>query len=32
MAAEVELTLSDEYPLAQAVVVISAVPVPGDRR
>ena len=28
MAARIDLTLTDEYPLAQAIVIISAVPAP----
>ena len=30
--ARVDLTLTDEYPLAEAVVIISAVPTKADRR
>lgn len=30
--ARVDLTLTDEYPLAQAMVIISAVPTKADRR
>ena len=30
MAAQVDITLTDDYPLAQAIVIISAVPRQGD--
>jgi holo-[acyl-carrier protein] synthase len=30
--ARIDLTLSDDYPLAQAIVIISAVPLKEDRR
>src|SRR3954465_7445450 len=29
LAAQIDLTLTDEYPLAQAIVIISGVPVPA---
>ena len=29
MTAQIDLTLTDEYPLAQAIVIISGVPVAG---
>jgi holo-[acyl-carrier protein] synthase len=32
MVAQVDLTLTDEYPMAQALVIISAVPAPQDGR
>ena len=31
MTAQIDVTLTDDYPLAQAVVIISAVPGPDDR-
>ncbi len=31
-AARIDLTLADDFPLAQAIVIISAVPVKEDRR
>jgi len=31
-AARIDLTLTDDFPLAQAIVIISAVPVKEDRR
>ena len=30
MSAQVDITLTDDYPLAQAIVIISAVPAQGD--
>ena len=32
MTAQIDLTLTDEYPLAQAIVIISGVPVAGPTR
>lgn len=30
MSAQIDITITDDYPLAQAIVIISAVPSPGD--
>jgi len=30
MAAQIDLTITDDHPMAQAIVIISAVPRPGD--
>ena len=30
MTAQIDITITDDYPLAQAIVIISAVPSPGD--
>jgi holo-[acyl-carrier protein] synthase len=32
MVAQIDLTLTDDHPQAQAIVIISAVPAPGDER
>lgn len=32
MAAQIDITITDDHPMAQAIVIISAVPAPADRQ